>query len=72
MHALLAAMQSRSAFGAIPPEIDIRRKRRSTLKTARGDYVLHQSRKFRSRDIDRGLGALLAAPQGLLWPVCPV
>ena len=64
MHTLLAAMQPRSALRAIPPKIDVRRKGCSALKTARSDYVLHQSREFRSRDIDGGLGPRLLGPVG--------
>ena len=58
MHALFTAMQRRPAFRAVSSKVCVGRKRHSTAKTARGDDILHEPRKFWTGDINRRFGAL--------------
>ncbi len=56
MHALLAAMQRGSAFGAVAPEVRIGRQRHGAAKAARSYDILYESGKLGPGNIERLFG----------------
>src|SRR5579875_2737041 len=62
--ALLAAVKGGAAFGAVALEVYVARQGDRATKTSGGNYVLHQARKLRPRDIGGRPGAGLPRPLG--------
>lgn len=73
VRALLAAVQRCIALRASPVEIDTRRQRRRTIKTARGRNRLHEPRQARASYVNRQFRTRLAwavvAPEAPFGPV---